>query len=289
MIAVMRAAVCSIWLGLIASLGAVAPTWAWAAPGGLPLDAADNDPSEEWLKIRKVLFHDRPIFDVGGVVALEMPRRQAFGATVPIAIRPSMPQSPELYIKRLYLVVDKNPSPVGATWEFSPEVGMAELETRIRVQEYGHVRVVAELSDGQLHMASRYAKISGGCTQAPNKDLAQQAADLGKIRLRLADEIVANRLSPVQLQISHPNNTGFELNQITVMYIPSHFVSKVKVTYDGTTLLSADMDFSISEDPYLRFNFIPRKSGEINVEVEDSHEFKFEKAFPVQVKSAPTS
>jgi sulfur-oxidizing protein SoxY len=286
MMQAMRALVCHIWLGLVVSLAAVAPTS--AAPGGLPLDAADNDPSAEWLKIRKVLFHDRPIFDLGGVIALEMPRRQAFGATVPIAIRPNMAQSPELYIKRLYLVVDKNPSPVGATWEFSPEVGMAELETRIRVQEYGHVRVVAELSDGQLHMASRYAKISGGCTQPPNKDLAQQAADLGKIRLRLADEIVTNRLSPVQLQISHPNNTGFEMNQITVMYIPSHYVSKVKVTYDGTTLLSADMDFSISEDPYLRFNFVPRQNGEINVEVEDSHELKFQKAFPVQVK-APTS
>ena len=287
MIVVARAVVGRMWLGLVVLLAAVAP--AWAAPGGLPLDAADNDPSEEWLRIRKVLFQDRPIFDVGGVVALEMPRRQAFGATVPIAIRPRMPQSPELYIKRLYLVVDKNPSPVGATWEFSPEVGMAELETRIRVQEYGHVRVVAELSDGQLHMASRYAKISGGCTQPPNKDLAQQAADLGKIRVRLADDIVANRLSPVQLQISHPNNTGFELNQITVMYIPSHFVSKVKVTYDGTTLLSADMDFSISEDPYLRFNFIPRKSGEIVVEVEDSHDLKFQKSFPVQVDPAPRS
>jgi sulfur-oxidizing protein SoxY len=287
MSAVTRTFVRNIWLGLVLSLAALPPTW--GAPGGLPLDAADNDPSAEWLKIRKVLFQDRPIFDLGGVIALEMPRRQAFGATVPIAIRPSMAQSPELYITRLSLVVDKNPSPVGATWEFSPEVGMAELETRIRVQEYGHVRVVAELSDGQLHMASRYAKISGGCTQPPNKDLAQQAADLGKIRMRLADEIVANRLSPVQLQISHPNNTGFELNQITVMYIPSHYVSKVKVTYDGTTLLSADMDFSISEDPYLRFNFIPTKSGEIRVEVEDSHELKFENTFPVRVKPAPAS
>jgi sulfur-oxidizing protein SoxY len=284
MIAVMRTVVCGI--GLVALLSS-APTW--AAPGGLPLDAADNDPSEEWLRIRKVLFQDRPIFDVGGVIALEMPRRQAFGATVPIAIRPQMAQSPELYIRRLYLVVDNNPSPVGATWEFSPEVGMAELETRIRVQEYGHVRVVAELSDGQLHMASRYAKISGGGTQPPNKDQAQQAADLGKIRLRLADRLVANRMSPVQLQISHPNNTGFELNQITVMYIPSHYVSKVKVTYAGATLLSADMDFSISEDPYLRFNFIPRRSGEINVEVEDSHELRFEQAFPVEVEPGPVS
>jgi sulfur-oxidizing protein SoxY len=138
-------------------------------------------------------------------------------------------------------------------------------------------------------MASRYTKISGGCTQPPNKDIAQQAADLGKIRLRLPDEMVADRISPVQLQVSHPNNTGFELNQITVMYIPSHFVSKLKVTYDGETLLSADMDFSISEDPYLRFNFIPRKNGEINVEVEDSHDLRFEKTFPVRVKPAPTS
>jgi sulfur-oxidizing protein SoxY len=287
MMAVVRTCICGVMLVAAVSFAPWSPTW--AAPGGLPLDAADNDPSEEWLKVRAALFHDRPIFDLGGVVSLEMPRRQSFGATVPIAIRPSMSQGRERYIKRLYLVVDKNPSPVGATWEFSPDVGMAELETRIRVQEYGHVRVVAELSDGQLHMASRYVKISGGCTQPPNKDLAQQAADLGKIRLRLADEVIANHVSPVQLQISHPNNTGFELNQITVMYIPSHYVSKVKVTYDGKPLLSADMDFSISEDPFLRFNFLPTKSGEIKVEVEDSHELKFQKSFPVEVKPVPAS
>jgi sulfur-oxidizing protein SoxY len=286
MVAAMRAFVCAVGV-VVFALSAAGP--GRAAPGGLPLDAADNAPSEEWLKIRKVLFQDRPIYEAGSVIALEMPRRQAFGATVPIAIRPNMPQRPELYIKRLYLIVDKNPSPVGATWELSPEVGLAELETRIRVQEYGHVRVIAELSDGQLHMASRYAKISGGCTQPPNKDQTQQAADLGKIRLRVADKLVANHMSPVQLQISHPNNTGFELNQITVMYIPSHFVSKVKVTYAGTTLLSADMDFSISEDPYLRFNFVPKQSGDIDVEVEDSHELRFQKAFPVHVEAAPVS
>ena len=287
MVAAVRAFACLLGFSVVILSATLATSR--AAPGGLPLDAADNAPTEEWLKIRKVLFQDRPIFDSGSVVTLEMPRRQAFGATVPIAIRTSMPQRPDLYIQRLYLVVDKNPSPVGATWEFSPEVGMAELETRIRVQEYGHVRVIAELSDGQLHMASRYAKISGGCTQPPNKDQAQQAADLGKIRLRLADRLVAHQMSPVQLQISHPNNTGFELNQITVMYIPSHFVSKVKVTYAGATLLTADMDFSISEDPYLRFNFIPRQSGEIDVDVEDSHELRFHQAFPVHVEPAPVS
>lgn len=50
-------------------------------------------------------------------------------------------------------------------WRCPATSGQADFETRLRVDEYSHVRVVSELSNGELHMDSRYVKVSGGCSR----------------------------------------------------------------------------------------------------------------------------
>jgi sulfur-oxidizing protein SoxY len=42
--------------------------------------------------------------------------------------------------------------------------------------------------------------------------------------------------------------------------------------------MSADIDFSISENPNFRFYFLPRGEGELKAEVVDSNELRFESA-----------
>jgi sulfur-oxidizing protein SoxY len=42
--------------------------------------------------------------------------------------------------------------------------------------------------------------------------------------------------------------------------------------------MSADLDFSISENPNLRFRFVPRGPGELKVEAVDSQDRRFESA-----------
>lgn len=269
-----------LWAALVIAVHAGSAT---AAIGGLPTNTGDQDGSAEWDKVRQYLFQDRPIRAFPSLVEIEVPRRAAFGASVPVAVRTQVPQSPDLYVKRIYLVIDKNPSPVAATFEFTPEAGIAEIETRIRVQEYSHVRAIAEFSDGQLHMDARYAKISGGCTQPPNRDQTKHMSELGQMKFRLGQSVKVNEVNPVTLQVSHPQNSGFELNQITVMYIPPHYVRTVEVTYADKPILNIDMDFSISEDPYFRFNFVPHGPGELKAHVVDSKEQHFEKATPVTV------
>ena len=75
----------------------------------------------------------------------------------------------------------------------------------------------------------------------------------------------------------HPNDTGFELNQVTVMYIPPHFVRAIRVSYDGQMLFDAETDFSVSENPSWRFNFLPRadRGGRLTAEVDDSKDAHF--------------
>ena len=77
------------------------------------------------------------------------------------------------------------------------------------------------------------------------------------------------------MTVVHPNDTGFELNQQTVMYIPPHFVRSIRVSYAGRKVFDAELDFSVSENPTFRFNFVPHGKGELRAEVTDTKDAQF--------------
>ncbi|MDE2372583.1 MAG: thiosulfate oxidation carrier complex protein SoxZ, partial [Burkholderiales bacterium] len=128
------------------------------------------------------------------------------------------------------------------------------------------------LSNGQLHTDSRYVKTSGGCSAPPNRDAPEL---IGKTILKLEGPLRLGQPNAADVTVIHPNDTGFELNEVTVMYIPSHFVRSIAMTYAGQKIFDADVDFSLSENPTLRFNFVPRGPGELRAEVVDSHDAHF--------------
>jgi sulfur-oxidizing protein SoxY len=239
---------------------------ALAAPGGLP-SAAHGDSSPEWERLRARLFQQRPVNTSAGTVQLIAPLRAAYGASVPIKVVSKLPQTASLYVKRMYLLVDKNPSPVAVKIDLTTEVGQADFETRLRVDEYSHVRVVSELSDGTLHMDSRYVKTSGGCSAPPNREALNL---IGKTVLKVAEPVRLDEPTTADVTVIHPNDTGFELNNQTVMFIPPHFVRSIKVSYADRKVFDAELDFSVSENPTLRFNFVPHRQGELKAEVEDT-------------------
>jgi sulfur-oxidizing protein SoxY len=251
---------------------ALAPVAAAAAPGGLP-SAAHDASSPEWERLRERLFAGRTPLQGQGVVQLAAPLRAAYGASVPLKVSSKLPQRPELYVRRLHLIVDKNPSPVAAVLDLSAaDLGQADFETRLRVDEYSHVRVVSELSNGELHTDSRYVKTSGGCSAPPNRDAPHL---IGRTLLKLQGEPRPGEPVAADVTVIHPNDTGFELNNVTVMFIPPHFVRSIKLSLDGRRLLDAELDFSLSENPTLRFHFVPRGPGELRADVVDSKDQRF--------------
>jgi sulfur-oxidizing protein SoxY len=240
-----------------------------AAIGGLPTNTGHADSSPEWESLRGHLYGSREVIFGAGRVQLIAPLRAAYGASVPVKIVSLIAQTPTLYVKRIQLLVDKNPSPLAATLELGTEVGQADFETRIRVDEYSHVRVVSELSNGELHTDSRFVKTSGGCSAPPNRDSPEL---IGRTILKLPEPPTMNAPTTADVTVIHPNDTGFELNNVTVMYIPSYFVRTINVSYAGRKVFDADLDFSISENPTWRFNFVPHGAGELRADVADSKE-----------------
>ena len=257
-------------LAAAAAMGGL-PLLARAAPGGLP-SAAHADSSPEWDLLRDKLFGGRPVLADGSTVQLIAPLRAAYGASVPIKIVSRLAQTPQRWVRRLTVLVDKNPSPVAAVLALGPALGQADFELRLRVDEYSHVRVVSELNDGTLHTDSRYVKTSGGCSAPPNRGALQL---IGRTQFKLQAPPRFGEVNSAEVTVIHPNDTGFELNQVTVMFIPPHFVRSLRVSYAGAPVFDADLDFSVSENPTLRFNFVPPGPGELRAEVDDSHEAHF--------------
>lgn len=241
------------------------------------------DANENWQKVRTAMFQGRTIAPASeAMLSLEAPPRAEDAAIVPIAIRTHQSQTSDPHIAKIYLVIDNNPSPLGATFAFTPKSGRADIETRVRIDAYTHVRAIAEMSDGQLFMTTRFVKASGGCSAPPGKDQAAAMASLGKMRFRVDGEPTANQPTLAQLMISHPNNSGLVMDQLSRHYVPSHFVRSINITYNGEPVMSADVDFSISENPNFRFYFTPSGSGELKAEVVDSNDLRFETAIAIQ-------
>lgn len=275
----------ALWMVcVLASVGWIAGP-AQAAVGGLNSNAAHNDSSPEWEKLRARFFPNRSIAaDAASQVQLIVPLRAAYGASVPVKVVSKLPQRNELYVKKLYLFIDKNPSPLAAVLDLTADLGQADFETRLRVDEYSHVRVVSELSNGELHMDSRYVKVSGGCSAPPNREHPEL---IGKTILKLNGPVVYDRPNVADVTVLHPNDTGFELNNITVMFIPPHFIRSIKVRYGEHKLFDADLDFSVSENPTFRFNFVPRGDATLTAEIEDSREGRFTGMLPVHASGLP--
>jgi sulfur-oxidizing protein SoxY len=242
--------------------------------------ATGEQPSEAWEMLRPSLFGERPILDGGGMIALDAPYRAEDAAIVPIGI--SVDPGPGRRVARLSLIIDENPVPVAAEFELGEAMGRkVDFSVRVRVNAYSNVRVIAELDDGTLHQHARFVKASGGCSAPALKDADAAMASLGEIRLRRfpAAETGEPR-AEAQVMVRHPNASGFQLDPVTNLYIPALYVDDLTVTQGDALLFRMTGGISISEDPTIRFRFLPDPAADLAVAATDTDGRAFSAAFP---------
>jgi len=61
-----------------------------------------------------------------------------------------------------------------------------------------------------------------------------------------------------------------QMDQISRMIQPAHFVNEVKVSFAGKPILTAKTDIAISADPNFRFYFTPNQAGELKADIKDN-------------------
>jgi sulfur-oxidizing protein SoxY len=251
-------------------------------PGPAWAERTEEQRMARWADLRHAIFGDRAVQDAGDLVAIDAPARAEDAAIVPVAIRVAEALAPE--IRGLYLVIDDNPSPLAAHFILGPVVDAREIATRVRIDDYTYLHAVAETVDGRLYAAAQFVKAAGGCSAPAGKDQALALERLGKMKLTLGDRRKADQPINAKLLISHPNNSGLQIDQETRNYIPADFMQTLDVTYNGRPVFRLESDIAISEDPSFEFAFRPSDpaaSGVIKAEVIDSNQRHFTQSWPV--------
>ena len=233
---------------------------------------AEGEDESAWNgTLKSKFFGEQTITEDKDTIEITAPYRAEDPALVPLQITSKFPQTPQHYIKNITVVIDHNPVPFSASFDFTPESGKADIATRMRFNAYTYVRAIAQTNDGKLHMAKAFVKASGGCSAPIGTDAEAAKARMGKMKFKLdGDKAVLGQANAIQLLISHPNITGMQMDQISRVIQPAHFVTDVKVTFDGKPILGVKGDIAISADPNFRFYFTPDHAGELKAEIKDN-------------------
>jgi sulfur-oxidizing protein SoxY len=248
------------------------------ATGGRAFAQADQDP-DSWPDLVHMFFNDIPIVEDQSLVKFEAPVRADDAAIVPMSFSAKLPEGDTRRVNKLTLVIDENPVPLAAAFTLGEKAGDTRVSTRVRVNSYTNARVVAELGDGSLHMATRYIKASGGCSAPMAKSMDEALATLGQMKFRV---LPATPETPNEalLMIRHPNNSGLQMDQVTRLYTPARYIDKLAVYQGQDLVFSMAAGISISEDPNFRFTFKPNGAKEFRVEAEDTAGKTFSGAWP---------
>jgi sulfur-oxidizing protein SoxY len=256
--------------------------WAAALGGSAAAAPTEAERAARWADLRHAIFGERMVQDADGLVAIDAPVRAEDAAVVPVTIGVADKLAPD--VRGLYLVIDYNPSPLAAHFLLGPLADARRIQTRVRIDDYTYLHAVAETKDGRLFATARFIKAAGGCSAPAGKDQALALNRLGKMKLVLADRAKADAPQQAKLLISHPNNSGMQMDQLTRLYIPADFMQTLKITLSGQLVFQLESDIAISEDPTFNFSFRPASGGSagmLTAEVFDSSQRHFVQSWPV--------
>jgi sulfur-oxidizing protein SoxY len=236
--------------------------------------------AERWRDLQEAIFGPgRRAEPAGDAVTLIAPARALDAAAVPISV--SLAAEAVLLVRALTLVIDENPSPLAARVLAGPAGDLRALATRVRVDAYSFVHVVAETDDGRLLETARFVKAAGGCAAPYSGNLEAARGRMGRMRLAMPEgpPTPGRGAVPVEVAVSHPNTSGLQIDQLTRLSIPAEFVRELRVTYRGAEVLRIEADISVAENPTFGFALEGEPGGELRVEALDNRDRRFEGAW----------
>jgi sulfur-oxidizing protein SoxY len=122
----------------------------------------DDEMTDAVKKVLADKFGARPIQP--GHVQFDIPADAPDGRAVPVFIETDFDLSPERYVKAFHLIVDHNPDVYLAGFRFSPTLGGASVDTRIKMRRTSWVREIAEMNTGELWVSAKKVFVGlNGC------------------------------------------------------------------------------------------------------------------------------
>lgn len=193
-----------------------------------------------------------------GGLDISLPLVAEDGSSVPLTITStrSADASP---IQRLFIFATGNPTPEVARLEFGPEMPTINLSTRIRLSESQTVVVVARTQDGQTLVAERDVRVTtSGCVAPAKPDASNEM----NARVRVPKAWKADSPEEIVTMITHPMTTGLAPDASGATP-PQRIIRSFDVSLDNRPLIQAIFFRSLAANPYLRFDALPRQSGQL--------------------------
>ena len=207
----------------------------------------------------KTLWYDNSIL-------LQTPYRAMDPAGVEISIYDRAPGITD-YTK-LTLVIDENPTPCCATFEFWNIV--PHIMTNVRVNAYTDIRVISENNYDALRYNKQYIKAAGGCSAPP---VLTSDKPFGTINL-----IQSNGWT--KIKIWHPNFSGMQFNQLTRSEIPAEYIDKVQMWVDDKLVWEYNGTIGIAQDVFFMMP-INTEGKHVRVYAKDNlgNEFEYDNTY----------
>lgn len=241
---------------------------------------AESDP-KLWPVMKEAFFEKREITEVD-FIKIEAPKRAESGAQVPVTYTVDNAAAKGVKLVKLYAFVDANPIPLTATYHLTDALGSFQLSTRIRFETDAFVRLVGEDAKGKLYLGSREIRAAGGCGGTVEADEAAIRAAAGKMRMNV-DAAKQGEPATATVNIKHAMRTGLQRDLVSQGFVPAFYIKKTEFTYAGAPILTIDVGVGTAEDPYFKFNFVPKEAGQFEVKATDNEGKVFTQSVDVKI------
>jgi sulfur-oxidizing protein SoxY len=216
--------------------------------------------SAAWERIgavRTIVGDAKPVI---GKLMLDLPALSEDGSSVALTVRAESPMRTEDYVRFIHLFASRNPSPEIAVFEFTPRAGLAQVGTRVRLNESQAVITIAHTNKGEVHVAEREIRIttSGCLVRADTYKTDQEMLP----RVRVPAKFPSGKPTELLTLINHPMETGLR-EGADGKIVPQRIIRSLDATLNGEAFFKATLFRSLAANPYLRFFVAPTASGKI--------------------------
>jgi sulfur-oxidizing protein SoxY len=175
------------------------------------------------------------------------------GAKVPISLSWTA-----VGVRRLMLLVEKNPSPLSAVFELSDAIE-PRLAWPVKIAQSGDVLAIAVLADGRVVSARREVRVTlGGCAvddgSAANKP--SPAPEASRIRAQ-----VSGAGAVVRTLLAHEMESG-QRKDLSGKNLVAWHITDVQATHNSRPVWSASWGGSVSRNPLVQFGLKSAKAGD---------------------------
>ncbi|SNR67419.1 quinoprotein dehydrogenase-associated SoxYZ-like carrier [Puniceibacterium sediminis] len=238
------------------------------------LPAFAYDPA--WPDLSEALYEDRVLNDGAPYISIDVPYRTGDDARTQVAAQIAAPDG--LLLGSVTLILDENPMPVSAVFSLEQPLPRFFFDVTMRINGPTPMHIVAETTDGQLFVAETFVKTSGqgACSAPPGSDLEEALATLGNMTIGIDQLMGSEKLSALSLRqqrldldISHPSNSGMQMDQITLLFVPMRYVEDVQIDLDGAGYVDMTGSISLSENPRVSLG-IPGQTQSVDVTMTDT-------------------